>query len=106
MAKCYLVKLKDLHEITPKCYKAVDFSGHEDLIPASQVYGVMQGKAGIEAYISAWILERKNLTYSDKNAVFIDHGEMPDEDIVVVIKHTPPKLSPERGIEADASLVR
>jgi hypothetical protein len=104
--KCYLVKLKEFRQITPKCYKAVDFSGHEDLIPASQVCGIMQGKAGADVYISAWILEQKSLTYSDKNPVFIEPGEIIDEDVITITRHSPHRLEPEIGVEADASLVR
>lgn len=106
MAKCYLVKLQEFRQITPKCYKAVDFSGHEDLIPASQVYGIMQGKAGANVYLTAWILERKSLQYSDKSPVFIEPGEVPDEDVVTITRHHPPKLDPEFGVTADASLIR
>lgn len=104
--KCYLVKLQCFEPITPKCYKAVDFSGNEALIPASQVCGIMQGKAGANVYISAWILERKNLVYSDKNPVYVEPGEAPYENVEIVIRHHPKKLTPEIGIEADASLVR
>ena len=104
--KCYLVKLQDFRRITPKCYKAVDFSGNEDLIPASQVCGIMQGKAGADVYISAWILEQKKLVYSAKNPVEIEPGEVPDEDVVVIVRHHPKKLEPETGVKADASLVR
>lgn len=104
--KCYLVKLQEFRQITPKCYKAVDFSGHEDLIPASQVCGIMQGKAGADVYISAWILEQKSLVYSDKNPVFLEPGEMPDEDVVIITKHHPQKLEPETGVTADETLVR
>ena len=104
--KCYLVKLKEFYQITPKCYKAVDFSGNEDLIPASQVGGIMQGKAGANVYISAWILEQKSLVYSDKNPVFIEPGEMPDEDVVIITKHHPQKLEPETGVTADETLTR
>ena len=104
--KCYLVKLKEFEQITPKCYKAVDFSGNEDLIPASQVCGIMQGKAGADVYLSAWILERKNLVYSDKNPVDVEPGQIPDEDVVIVVRHIPQYLVPETGVEADASLTR
>lgn len=104
--KCYLVKLKEFEQITPKCYKAVDFSGNEDLIPASQVCGIMQGKAGADVYISAWILECKNLVYSDKNPVDIEPGTCINEDVVTVTRHVPEYMAPEIGVEADASLVR
>ena len=104
--KCYLVKLQEFRQISPKCYKAVDFSGHEDLIPASQVCGITQGKAGADVYISAWILEQKSLVYSEKNPVEVKPGEVPNEDVITITKHHPPKLTPETGVEADASLTR
>lgn len=67
--KCYSVKLQSFYRISDKCYKALDFNGNEDLIPASQYFGKDYEHTKSDAYwISAWILEKKNITYSDKKA--------------------------------------
>ncbi len=100
--KCYLVKLKEFEQISPKCYKAVDYAGNEALIPASQFCGY-SGSNGV--YLTAWILERKNLQYSTKKPVDILDGGVND-DVVTIRKHTPEKLDPEKGIVADESLTR
>jgi len=67
MTKCYSVRLESFYSISPKCYKAVAFDGSEALIPASQYYGQDYDVQKSEAYwISAWILEKKELQYSSK----------------------------------------
>lgn len=67
MKKCVSVKLKSLISISDKCFKAVDFNGNEALIPKSQVFGIDEDISKSEAYwISTWIMEQKNLTYSNK----------------------------------------
>lgn len=53
--------------ISPKCYKAIAFNGSEALIPTSQYFGEDYEVSKCEAHwISAWILERKELQYSRK----------------------------------------
>ena len=69
----------------------------------------MQGNSGAEVYLTEWILERKSLQYSSKKPVFIDRGDGVFEGIepkVIITKHRPPKLTPETGVAADASLTR
>jgi hypothetical protein len=100
--KCYLVKLAEFNQISPKCYKAVDYSGNEALIPASQFCGYA-GQNGV--YLTAWILERKNLQYSMKKPVDILDGGI-NGDIVTITKHTPAKLEAETGVVPDESLIR
>lgn len=71
--KCYSVRLCSLTAISNKCFKAVAFDGSEDLIPASQVYGPDNDVQKSEAwYISAWILEKKNIQYSTKKERWFD----------------------------------
>lgn len=100
--KCYLVKLAEFVQISDKCYKAVDYAGNEALIPASQFCGY-SGSNGV--YLTAWILERKNLQYSQKHPVDILDGGVND-DVVVVRKHTPEPLEAETGVSPDESLIR
>ena len=67
MTKCYSVRLEFLHSISPKCYKATAFNGSEALIPKSQVFGKDYDVTKCDAYwISAWLLEKKDIQYSTK----------------------------------------
>jgi hypothetical protein len=64
---CYSVRLASLTEISERCYKAKAFDGSEALIPKSQVFGEDNDVQKCDAYwISAWILERKDLQFSEK----------------------------------------
>ena len=86
---CYSVRLASLYQITDKAYKAVSFDGSEDIIPASQVYGQDWQVVKSDAYwISAWILEKKNIQYSDKKKAWFDENRnlLPT---YTVVKHTP-----------------
>lgn len=70
---CYSVRLKSLVEISGKAYRATAFDGSTDIIPASQVFGRDYDVNKSEAYwISAWILSRKNIQYSDKKQAWFD----------------------------------
>lgn len=65
--KCYSVRLQSLVSISDKAFKAVGFDGSEDILPKSQVFGQDFDVTKSEAYwISAWILEKKNIQYSSK----------------------------------------
>lgn len=64
---CYSVRLESLTEISPKAYRAVAFDGSEAIIPKSQVYGQdYEVQKCLAVWISAWILEKKELQFSDK----------------------------------------
>lgn len=65
--KVYSVRLQSLTSISNKCYKAKAFDGSEALIPKSQVFAKDYDVQKCDAYwISAWILEQKDLQYSTK----------------------------------------
>jgi len=104
--KCYSVRLESFYRISDKCYKAVGFDGTEALIPASQVFGPDHEVSKSEAYwISAWILEKKDLQYSSKKEAhfFSDTGmRAPD---VEYITHVPEPIS-ATNIEPDSELIR
>lgn len=90
---CYSIRLESLERISPKAFKATAFDGTTAIIPASQVMGEDYDVSKSDAYwISAWILERKNLQYSSKKrAWFDDHGHrLPD---YTVTHHTPERIS-------------
>ena len=82
------------------------FDGSEDLIPASQYFGQDYDISKSEAYwISAWILEKKNIQYSTKKEAWFDSdtGKMLPKKIIKV--HTPAKKQPVKSV-AHESLTR
>lgn len=94
LTKCYSVRLSEMRQISSRAYLARAFDGSEAIIPASQVFGVDCSVAKSEAWwISAWILERKELQYSDKkSAVFNERGQM--IPTVTITHHTPTEKVP------------
>lgn len=88
--KCYSVRLESMRQISEKCFVAHSFDGREALIPASQVYGQDFEVTKSEAWwISAWILEKKDIQYSTKKVswFYADTGKRsPDFEAV---KHVP-----------------
>ncbi len=69
--KCISVRLESLVSISDKAFKARDFSGNEDIIPKSQVYGQDWDVVKSEAYwISAWVLNKKGIISGKKFAWF------------------------------------
>jgi hypothetical protein len=91
--KCYSVRLESLRSISEKCYKATSFDGSEDLIPKSQVFGRDYDVQKSDAYfISAWILEQKNIQYSTKKERWFngDTGDM--LPTFTIEKHIPKKM--------------
>ena len=89
--KCYSVRLKSLERISDKAFKAVSFDGNLDIIPQSHVFGQDYDVMKSDAYwISAWILERKNIQYSEKKEAWFDEdGKM--LPMYYVEKHRPEK---------------
>lgn len=93
--KCYSVRLASLELISPLAYKAVAFDGSSAIIPASQVYGqdyeVMKSDAW---WISAWILEKKNLQYSRKKSATFDKETRRRLPEIIIEKHHPDHVQP------------
>lgn len=93
-SRCYSVRLESLVSISDKAFKATAFDGSEAVLPKSQVFGRDYDVQKSEAFwISAWILEKKNLQYSSKKeAWFDDKGNMlPTYHIE---KHKPERVEP------------
>lgn len=105
MTKCYSVRLESFFSISPKCYKAVAFDGSEALIPASQHYGQDYDVQKSEAHwISAWILEKKDLQYSTKKWTnFSKDGRNIGQ--IEFTHHKPKKLDPSKIVH-DESLTK
>jgi hypothetical protein len=89
---CYSVRLESLVRISDKAFRASAFDGSEAIIPASQIFGMDADVVNSSAYwISAWILEKKSLQYSQKKqAWFDDAGRM--LPTYTVMRHVPEKV--------------
>jgi len=87
---CYSVRLQGLTDISEKAYKAVGFDGSEAIIPKSQVFGedfeVQKSQA---FWISAWILEKKDLQYSSKKSAWFN--ESGEREPTYTVEHFTPK---------------
>jgi hypothetical protein len=106
--RCYSVRLKSLVSISDKAYKATAFDGSEAIIPKSQVFGTDYDVSKSDAYwIAAWILEKKNLQYSNRKAGWYDPKTRrlePDYHISAET-HIPDKVDPIEP-KADEDLIR
>lgn len=106
--KCYSVRLESLTSISEKAYKAKAFDGSECILPKSQVFGQDYDVQKSDAYwISAWILEQKDIQYSTKKEGWYN----PEKDKVEpkfhfsIEKHEPETIEPIE-VEANANLIR
>jgi len=103
---CYSVRLQSLTSISDKCCKAVGFDGSEALIPKQFVYEQDYDVTKSEAYwISAWILERKNIQYSAKKQAWFHRETGKRLPTYEFTKHTPEKVE-NTNVEPDKNLVR
>lgn len=90
---CYSVRLKEFERISDKAYKAVSFDGKEAIIPASQVFGQDGGVQKSQAiWISAWILEKKDIQYSTKKSGWFDENGKQYPNFKIE-KHVPVKIN-------------
>jgi hypothetical protein len=103
--KCYSVRLQSLVSISDKAYKATAFDGSEAILPKSMVFGKDWDVQKSDAYwIAAWILEKKDLQYSNKKESWFDeNGNM--QPSYHIEKHVPEKVEP-KYIYPDATLTR
>lgn len=89
---CYSVRVESFIKISDKAYKAYGFDGSEAIIPASQVFGQDYEVIKSEAWwISAWILQKKDLQYSTKKSAWFDEQrhKLPSYEVK---HHTPSKV--------------
>lgn len=96
--------MESLTSISDKCYKATAFDGSKDLIPKSQIFGQDYEVTKSEAYwISAWILDKKNIQYSNKKVCWFDEGgnKKPHYEY---IKHIPRKIN--KKVEIDKTVIK
>ncbi len=104
--KCYSVRLQSLVSISDRAYKATAFDGSEAILPKSQVMAEDYEVQKSDAYwISAWILEKKELQYSDKKEAWFDSETGRMMPTYTVEKHKPAKVEPQNS-EPHAVLIR
>ena len=94
--KCYSVRLQSLVSISEKAYKATAFDGTSAIIPKSQVFGDDLSVQKSEAYwISAWILEQKELQYSTKKSSWFDKElSHASNEGIEIVRHIPEEKTP------------
>ena len=91
--KCYSVRLQSLVSISDRAYKATAFDGSEAILPKSQVFGQDYDVQKSEAYwISAWILEQKNIQFSSKKEAWFDKDTGKMLPTYHIEKHKPVKI--------------
>jgi hypothetical protein len=96
--KVISVRLQSLIRISDKAYKATAFDGSSDIILASQVFGFDYDVQKSDAYwISAWILEKKELQYSDKKIAWFnqDTNRIEPNIVTIVEKHKAERIEPK-----------
>lgn len=106
--KVISVRLQSLVRISDKAYKATAFDGSSDIIPSSQVFGQDYDVQKSDAYwISAWILEKKSLQYSDKKVAWFNQDTNSLEpNITTIVEHHKPEKKEVKNIEPNAELTR
>ncbi len=99
---CYSVRVKEMTRISDKAYLVKTYDGSEDIIPASQVFGIDYEVQKSEAYwIAAWILPKKNIQWSAaKEAWFDENGNR--VPTYTIEKHKPSRVSAVRSNEISA----
>ena len=91
--KVLSVRLKSLIRISDKAYKATAFDGSTAIIPISQVFGEDYDVQKSEAYwISEWILEKKELQYSDKKIAWYNTETNRLEPHIIIEHHKPERI--------------
>lgn len=98
---CYSVRLESMVRISDKAYRATAFDGSSDIIPASQVFGQDWDVQKSDAYwISAWILSKKSIQYSQKKQAWFDEdGKM--LPTYTIERHTPERVEAKQSNEID-----
>lgn len=96
---CYSVRLQSLTSISEKAYLAKDFSGDTAIIPKNQVFGQDNEVIKSNAFwISAWILEQKDIQYSRKKEAYF-YNDTRRMCNTIVSKHIPCKVQPKSDNE-------
>ncbi|KUJ56464.1 hypothetical protein [Chryseobacterium aquaticum] len=97
--KVVSVRLKNLTEISEKCYKAEDWQGNSGFIPKSQVFGKDHEVQKSDAYwISHWFAIKEDFTLmiSLKKIGWynINSGKIEPNYDITIEHHIPEKINP------------
>ena len=93
--KCFSVRIKDSVRISDKSYKITTFDGRSAIIPSSQLYGNDYEVIKSDAYwISAWILKKRDIQYSDKKEAWFDSDTKKMLPTFIIEKHKPCLIKP------------
>ena len=106
--KVVSVRLQSLVTISDKDYRATAFDGSSAVLPKSQVFGNDYEVQKSDAYwIAEWILQQKELQYSNKKIAWYnkDTGRLEPNIVTIIEKHVPERKEPVK-IKADKELVR
>lgn len=106
--KVISVRLQSLVSISDKAYKATSFDGSCDILPKSQVFECDYDVQKSDAYwISEWIMEKKNLQYSNKKIAWYNHETHKIEpNYEITIEHHIPEQKKPINSSPDANLIR
>ena len=98
--KCYSVRLKNLTDISPKCWKGEDWQGNTALIPDSQYFGRDYDVQKSDAYwVSAWLVEKEDfgLMVSMKKEAWFDKDSGEMLPTYIITHHVPEKIEPKEN---------
>lgn len=88
--KVISVRLQSLVSISDKAYKATAFDGSTAILPKSQVFGCDYDVQKSDAYwIAEWILDQKELQYSNKKVAWYNTDTRQFEPNIIVEHHKP-----------------
>lgn len=105
--KVISVKLQSLVSISDKAYKATCFDGLSAIIPKSQIFGQDYDVEKSDAYwITEWILQQKELQYSNKKTAFYDSVKSRIVISPTYKKHIPKPISKDEARPDTTELFR
>lgn len=109
--KCYSVRLKNLTQISKKCWKAEDWQGNTYLIPDSQFFGPDYDVSKSDAYwIASWIIDKEDckLMVSTKKIGWYNpsKGKVEPNVKIEVIKTTPRKIDFDSNSKPNKDLLK
>lgn len=73
--RCYSVRVKEVRSISDLACVITTHDGSSDIFPKSQIFGEDYEVVKCDAiWVSAWILDKKKLTYSSKKECWMDEN--------------------------------
>jgi hypothetical protein len=66
---CYILRFKDIADVSDLAVKITDYSGNNDIFPKSQLFDTFEDNTVL---VPKWLLMQKSLIYSAKKRYLID----------------------------------